>query len=58
VFVGVIGARQGDLDKLIRRLQVKTPTLVCAYEAGRCGYTPYHDLTPARVSPVRSWRTR
>jgi len=39
VFVGAIGTRQADLDKLIRRLQAKTPTLVFADEAGPCGYT-------------------
>lgn len=45
VFVGAIGTRQADLDKLIRRLQAKTPTLVFAYEAGPCGYTLHRDLT-------------
>ena len=45
VFVGAIGTRQADLDKLIRRLQAKTATLVFAYEAGPCGYTLYRDLT-------------
>src|SRR4029077_8666184 len=45
VFVGAIGSRQGDLDKLIRRLKAKTPTLVFAYEAGPCGYTLHRDLT-------------
>ena len=44
VFLGAIGTRQADLDKLIRRLQAKTPTLVFAYEAGPCGYTLYRDL--------------
>jgi len=34
VFVGTLGSRQADLDKLIRRLQAKTPDLVFAYEAG------------------------
>jgi transposase len=37
VFVGAIGTRQADVDKLIRRLHAKTPTLVFAYEAGPCG---------------------
>ena len=37
VCVGAIGSRQADLDKLIRRLQTKTPELVFAYEAGPCG---------------------
>jgi transposase len=45
VFVGAIGTRQANLDKLIRRLQAKTPTLVFAYEAGPCGYTLHRDLT-------------
>jgi transposase len=45
VFVGAIGPRQADLDKLIRRLQGKTPELVFAYEAGPCGYGLYRDLT-------------
>jgi transposase len=45
VFVGAIGTRQADLDKLIRRLQAKAPTLVFAYEAGPCGYTLHRDLT-------------
>ena len=45
VFLGTIGPRQADLDKLIRRLQAKTPALVFAYEAGPCGYQLYRDLT-------------
>jgi transposase len=47
VFVGAIGPRQADLDKLVRRLQAKTPDLVFAYEAGPCGYglILYRDLT-------------
>ena len=45
VFLGAIGTRQADLDKLIRRLQAKTPTLVFAYEAGPCGYRLHRDLT-------------
>ena len=45
MFIGAIGARQADLDKLIRRLKAKTPTLVFAYEAGPCGYTLHRDLT-------------
>lgn len=45
VFVGAIGPRQADLDRLIRRLQAKTPTLVAGYEAGPCGYRLYRDLT-------------
>ncbi len=33
-FVGLIGTRQCDIDKLIRRLQSKAARLVVAYEAG------------------------
>lgn len=45
VFVGAIGPRQADLDKLIRRLEAKTPDLVFAYEAGPCGYVLHRYLT-------------
>ena len=45
VYVGVIGTREADLTKLIRRLQSKTPTLRFASEAGPCGYGRYRDLT-------------
>jgi transposase len=45
VFVGAIGPRQADLDKLIRRLEAKAADLVFAYEAGPCGYGLYRRLT-------------
>jgi transposase len=45
VSLGAIGPRQGDLDKLIRKLQAKGATLVFAYEAGPCGYGLYRYLT-------------
>jgi transposase len=45
VFVGAIGTRQADLDRLIRRLQGKTPELRFAYEAGPSGYGLYRYLT-------------
>jgi transposase len=45
VFIGEIGPRQADLDKLVRRLHAKTPDLVFAYEAGPCGYGLHRDLT-------------
>lgn len=45
VFVGAIGPRQADLDKLIRRLETKTPDLVFAYEAGPSGYVLHRYLT-------------
>lgn len=45
VFVGAIGTRQADIDKLIRRLRSKSSGLVFAYEAGPCGYTLHRYLT-------------
>jgi len=45
IFVGAIGTRQADLDKLIRRLQGKSARLVFAYEAGPTGYGVYRYLT-------------
>jgi transposase len=44
-FVGSIGTRQGDIDRLVRRLQSKASRLVFAYEAGPCGYVLYRYLT-------------
>jgi transposase len=44
-FVGPIGTRQCDIDKLIRRLHSKAGRLVFAYEAGPCGYVFYRYLT-------------
>jgi transposase len=45
VFLGEIGTRQADLDKLLRRLRAKTPALVFAYEAGPTGYGVHRYLT-------------
>ena len=45
VFVGAIGSRQADLDRLIRRLQGKAPELRFAYEAGPSGDGRYRSLT-------------
>jgi transposase len=44
-FIGSIGTRHADIDKLVRRLQSKAATLVFAYEAGPCGYVLYRYLT-------------
>jgi transposase len=44
-YVGPIGTRKCDLDKLIRRLRSKASHLVFAYEAGPCGYVLYRLLT-------------
>jgi transposase len=45
VFVGAIGPRQADLDRLIHRLQGKASALSFAYEAGPCGYGLHRYLT-------------
>src|SRR5262245_1008630 len=45
VSLGNIGTRQCDIDKLIRRLQSKSPHLVFIYAAGPCGYWLYRYLT-------------
>src|SRR3989441_8428974 len=45
VFLGTIGTRQGDIDKLIRKLQSKGKTLHFVYEAGPCGDWLYRYLT-------------
>src|SRR2546427_2655729 len=45
VFLGTIGTRQGDIDKLIRKLQSKGKTLHFVYEAGPCGYWLYRYLS-------------
>lgn len=45
VFVGAIGTRHADIDKLIRRLQGKTSNLAFAYEAGPSGYVRQRYLT-------------
>ena len=45
VSLGTIGTRQGDIDKLTRKLQSKGKTLHFVYEAGPCGYGLYRYLT-------------
>ena len=37
VSLGTTGTRQGDIDKLMRKLQAKGKTWHCVYEAGPCG---------------------
>ena len=44
-FVGQIGTRQCDIDKLVRRLQTRSSQLVFAYEAGPSGYVLHRHLT-------------
>jgi transposase len=45
IFVGAIGSREADLDRLIRRLRGKTTDLRFAYEAGPSGYGLHRYLT-------------
>ena len=49
-FVGPIGTRQADIDKLLRRLHSKASRLQFAYEAGPCGYVLHRYLTGKGVS--------
>jgi transposase len=71
VFVGGIGTRQADIDKLVRRLHSKASHLVFAYEAGPTGYGLYrylrgkgeecHVIAPSLIpkrSGVTTWRLR
>jgi transposase len=45
LFLGTIGTRQCDIDKLTRKLQAKGKMLHFVYEAGPCGYWLYRYLT-------------
>ena len=45
VYVGPIGSREADVDKMVRRLQSTGDRLVFAYEAGPTGYGLYRHLT-------------
>lgn len=45
LFVGAIGTRQADTDKLIRRLHGRARERRFVYEAGPSGYGPYRYLT-------------
>jgi transposase len=49
VFLGTIGTRQCDIDKLIRKLQAKGKTLHFVYAAGPCGYWLYRYLTKNKL---------
>src|SRR6266436_7322535 len=50
VALGTVGTRQGDIDKLIRKLQAKGKTLHFVYEAGPCGYWLYRYLTTKQLT--------
>lgn len=45
VSLGTIGTRQGDIDKVIRKLRAKGATPAFADEAGPCGYWLHRYLT-------------
>jgi hypothetical protein len=49
VFLGPIGTRRCDLDKMVRRLQSMASRLVFADEAGPGGYVLYRYLTRKSV---------
>jgi transposase len=44
-YLGGIGTRQCDVDRLIRTMQAKATQLIFVYEAGPCGYGLYRYLT-------------
>lgn len=44
-FLGAVGTRHCDIDKLVRKMRSKSPNLVFVYEAGPCGYWLYRYLT-------------
>jgi len=48
-YLGAIGTRQGDMDKMIRKMQSKAKPLIFVYEAGPCGYWLYRYLTKKGV---------
>jgi transposase len=50
VYVGQVGTREADLEKLLRRLHSHASRLVVAYEAGPCGYGLYRTLTAKGIS--------
>jgi transposase len=50
VFLGTIGTRQCDIDKLIRKLHAKGKTLHFVYEAGPCGYWLYRYLSKKQLT--------
>ena len=50
VSLGMIGTRQCDIDKLIRKLESKGAPFAIAYEAGPCGYWLYRYLTRRGLS--------
>src|SRR2546428_9836588 len=53
-YVGRIGTRPADIDRLVRRLQEKADRLIVAYEAGPFGHALYPPPPPPGLPrPVR-----
>lgn len=52
VYLGRVGPRWADMDKLVRRLRTKSRRQVYAYEAGPCGYGLYRHLTGMGVECI------
>jgi transposase len=50
ISLGTIGTRQGDIAKLIRKLQGNGKTVHFVYEAGPCGYWRYRYLTKKNLT--------
>ena len=50
ISLGTMGTRQGDIDKLVRKLQGKGKTLHFVYAAGPCGYWLYRYLTKPHLT--------
>ena len=44
-FLGSVGTRHADIDKLIRKMQSKAQHLIFVYEAGPCGSWLYRYLS-------------
>src|SRR5436309_15708206 len=52
VSLGMIGTRQCDIDKLIRKLESKGAPFTIAYDAGPCGYLLHRYLTRRGLSCI------
>ena len=52
IYLGPIGTRQCDIDKMIRQLHGKAPRLLFVYEAGPCGYWLYRYLAKSGLECI------
>lgn len=50
LWLGNIGTRQSDIDKLLRQLRSKASELRVVYEAGPCGFWLYRYLTDKGIA--------